>query len=184
MHMLLGIIVEADSQAEALRKAESVVENLDHFDGYNMFDGNDREYAVERWGPLPPAMKLGSPRGKKLLNRLANATKEELFENLRNLRRLLERYDDEDIWYGDNFDVLPEDRKVLRMLKHGKKDVDFNDSVTFLRHCCYYVGQYAGSAVYLYAQTGDGLRTLTELDSFIRQCNPSKTWIVPVDAHY
>jgi len=144
MHVLLGIIVEADNRAEALEKAKSVLENLDCFDWYNLFKGSDRKYAVERWGPLPLAMKLESREGKEFLNRLANATKEELLENLQNIRRLLEMYDNEDIWYGDNFDVLPEDRKIFRILKFGKKDINFSDSVDFLRHCCYRVGQYAG----------------------------------------
>jgi hypothetical protein len=205
MHMLIAAIVEADGKEEAMTKAASVFEDLVDegiFDYYNLFVD---EGAKKRWGMLSPAVRLESDEGKQLLDRLLKATKENLFENLKAIRELLQEYSDEDIWFGDDFDSLPTEKKVYRLLKQGDKKVDFEKSVRFLRYCCRAVGSYVGNSIYLYDETGDGIRSLTELNYilkkgevplkevlemekkmkvFVDRQAPSKLWIVPADVHY
>ena len=83
--------------------------------------------------------------------------------------------------------------------------MDFEKSVRFLRYCCRAVGSYVGNSIYLYDETGDGIRSLTELNYilkkgevplkevlemekkmkvFVDRQAPSKLWIVPADVHY
>jgi len=203
--MLIAAIVEADGKEEAMTKAARVFEDLVDggiFDYYSLFVD---EGAKKRWGRLSPAVKLESDEGKRLLDRLLKATKENLFENLKAIRELLQEYSDEDIWVGDDFDSLPTEKKVYRLLKQGDKKVDFEKSVRFLRYCCRAVGSYVGNSIYLYDETGDGIRSLTELNYilkkgevplkevlemekkmkvFVDRQAPSKLWIVPADVHY
>jgi hypothetical protein len=205
MHMLIAAIVEADGKEEAMTKAARVFEDLVDggvFDYYSLFDD---ESAKKRWGGLSLAVKLESDEGKRLLDELLKATKENLFENLKAIRELLQEYSDEDIWFGDDFDSLPTEKKVYRLLKQGDKKVDFEKSVRFLRYCCRAVGSYVGNSIYLYDETGDGIRSLTELNYilkkgevplkevlemekkmkvFVDRQAPSKLWIVPADVHY
>jgi len=184
LHMLIAAIVRADNKTEAKKLAEEVFEDLvdaNVFDYYTMFDD---EWAKNRWGECPPVLKLESEEGKELLKRLLDATRDELFENLRVIRRLLQEYDDEDIWYGDNFDALPSDRKVLRVLKYGQERVDFENSIRYLRHCCLHVGEYIGTSIFLYDWRSEGIRSLTELKGILEKEDKSKLWIVPADVHF
>lgn len=184
MHMLIAAIVRADNKTDALNLAKHVFDDLVDarvFDYYNTFDD---KYARARWGEQPLAAKLESEDGRQLLHELMDATKDDLLENLCTIRELLQEQTDEDIWNGDDFDCLPADKKVFRVLKNGDKRVDFEKSVRYFRHCCLGVGRYSGPSIYLYDENGEGIRDLTDLKHLLEQENKDKLWIVPADVHF
>ncbi|MEM3453336.1 MAG: hypothetical protein QW835_06920 [Candidatus Hadarchaeum sp.] len=183
MHVLIAAIVEANDKIDALNQGKKIFDDLvdrSDFDYYATFDDPS---AGQRWSRLPYAARLTSKEGKDLLEFILDATKNELFEKLKTIRKLLRDYDDEDIWYGDDIDCLPADKKVYRILKGGKR-IDFENSVRFFRYCCYCIGAYSGPYVFLYDEDGDGIRDCTELKHFLEKKGEQKLWIVPADAHF
>lgn len=164
MHQIIHAIVDAQSRDDALgvargcvfdRLVGATVESSAKFDYYVTFDEEGTHVAGKgRWGELPIAARLDSDEGCELLARGWNATKEEFERNLTEVREALASLSDEEI---------------------------MNDN-DLIRHRCRNLGAYAGPPVYLYDESGRGVRTFEDFVWAYEDLD--KPWIVPADVHY
>ena len=164
MHQIIHAIVDAQSRDDALgvargsvfdRLVGATIDSSAKFDYYVTFDEVGTHIAGKgRWGELPIAARLDSDEGCELLRRGWNSTKEEFERNLTQVRKALSSLSDEEI---------------------------MNDS-DLIRHRCRDLGVSAGPPVYLYNNSGHGIRTF---EDFVWACEDlNEPWIVPADVHY
>jgi hypothetical protein len=163
MHQIIHAIVDAQSREDALgvargcvfdRLVGATVESSAKFGYYVTFDENGTRVAgKDRWGELPIAARLNSDEGRELLARGWNATKAEFERNIAEVREALASLSDEEIM--------------------NDKDL--------VRHHCRNLGAYAGPPVFLYDESGRGIRTFEDFVWAYEDLN--NPWIVPADVH-
>jgi len=182
MHMVIRAIVYAKNKEDALAKAANVfdglTENQDPFDYYEMFNTAGSVVSGRgRWGALPAAVKADSKAGKKLIEEGMKSTWDEFKEAIKAVREGISTGTDEKLF---------ED-----------KDVKTNNMTGMFKYFCGLIGQYSGSAIWLYDHDGEGIRDREHLANTLSkwkcvyedkgQENPCKdlsVWVVPADVHY
>lgn len=164
MHQIIHAIVDAQSRDDALgvargcvfdRLVGATVESSATFDYYVTFDEEGTHIAGKgRWGELPIAARLDSDEGSELLGRGWNATKEKFERDLAKVREALTSLSDAEIMNNEDL----------------------------VRHHCRRLGAHAGPPVYLYDNSGHGIRTFEDFVWAYEDLD--KPWIVPADVHY
>jgi len=186
MHMIVKILVFAEDEEDAVSEAHYVLDRLcgegEPFDYFSTF--NDK-HALERWGEMPPAVKvcadLGSDKCDKcserfkcytiqtnsMIEEAMQKTKQEFLENLAPMKKLLATHNDDQLFEDHSF--------MFR---------------------CYQIGQYKGPCVSLYDQDGEGIRDNEHLNHVLSRwaCNhegkpdpelrDKSIFCVPADVHY
>jgi hypothetical protein len=170
MHWTLGAIVIAEDAEDAVALAESsfdrLVQDSHPFDYFTIYKDQ--------------VMRVKTVEGKKAVEELMEATREDFIENLQKLRSSLSVMSDEDAFsYAAEFNV---------------------------RYRAYQIGKYIGGGIFLYDQDGAGIRSPEKLkaivfkdDSYLRkpkgvmEWRPDEpptledvdddVWIVLADAH-
>ena len=169
MHQIIRVIVYAKDKGAALKRAKSILNILlqnNTFDYYVTFDDNTSTIAGRgRWGDISPVVPIHSVEGIKLVKDGWNATIEDFMNYLFKLRKTMKYKSDIKLMNDRNF-----------------------------RFYAYEVGKYAGSAVWLYDDNSEGIRTIDHLKNavnkwkFLNDSNSQKreklkVWIVPADIH-
>jgi len=189
--MLIGVITYASNEDEAFRKANNVIEELierDHFDYAIPFDD---EFAISRWGKLPTVCRADSPEGKKLIERLMDATWKDFKSAISEIRSLLENFSDEEI-----FELEPNElKKISAGLTNDDKMFRGLHLNQFLFH---ELSRYGCShSVYLFDNDGFEITNRTYLEKVLSRFSRvlEKTnmndiyegldvFITPFNAHY
>ena len=161
MHQIIHAIVNAQSRDDALGAARrsvfdrlvgATVESSAKFNYYVTFDEEEAYVAgKDRWGELPIAAQLDSDEGRELLRRGWNSTKEKFERNLTEVRDALSSLSDQEIMNNEDF----------------------------VRNHCRRLGAHAGPSVYLYDNSGHGIRTFEDFVWAYEDLD--KPWIVPAD---
>ncbi|MHA1329596.1 MAG: hypothetical protein ACTSR2_00830 [Candidatus Hodarchaeales archaeon] len=165
MHQLIRIIVYGKNKEEALEKAVGILDDfceIHRFDYYSLFD---EDFATKRWGKLPVIARADSKIGKKLIEDGLKFTKKELYYNLNEIRKVLKKKTNYQIWNTPYF------------------------SSDLFRFRCYLVGQTKGSAIFLYDNDGEGIGDPHHLKGVLNKWDSDKykglnVYVVPADIHY
>lgn len=186
MHMVIRVLVYADSEEDAFDEAQTVFEGLcgegSSFDYYNTFDG---ARAMERWGELPMVTKVcldfGSEKCGKCDERFHCYTTQmnaELVEAMQMTKR----------------DFLESLEEIKKYLATNTDDQLFEED--WFKFRCYQVGQDRGPQIQLYDQNGEGIRNHGHLNNILKRWAGSKgkpdyeseenknLYIIPADVHY
>lgn len=184
MHTVIYAIVYAEDEDEALEKGKEIFEQLVEetiFDYYTTFDDDTSTVSGKaRWGDLPPVISAIHPDGIEMIDGAMEQTWKEFKENISTIRKLLEKYTDEEIFEEATSD--------------GEKGSE-ETYINMARHYFYEVGRYKGPSVYLYDNDGEGIRDKRHLRNVLNKWsnqyedkeNPYKdlgVYIVPADVHY
>ncbi|WP_276302594.1 hypothetical protein [Halorussus lipolyticus] len=162
MHQLIYALVEASSEDQALAAAKTTFDGLVGasptdgavFDYYVTFDDNSSTVAGKaRWGERPVAAPIDSEDGTELVESGWEATVKEFEHNLDRVRDALGELDTEAIMQNKNF----------------------------VRKACYDLGAYRGPPVFLYEESGTGIRHRDQLDRVLD--SDEQVWVVPADVH-
>lgn len=177
MHMGISALVFANSEEEALSKAETVferlVENGNYFDYYKILNGQE---------DMPIAIRADSAEGKKIIQDSMNATKFDFMSNIKIIRELLESHTDE-MLFSEKQNLFEDQGK--------------GSEVDMFRHYCYCIGEYRGPNVWLYDQDGEGIRTKKHLEHVLSKWGSPDTeataknpfaeldlWVISADVHF
>lgn len=191
MHMLIAFIVYADDPDEAFAHARSLAEELV---SRNIFDyclSFHDEYATQRWGEIPPVLEANSKEGKKLIQRLMDYTWKEFKENIGMIRKLLEKFTDEEI-----FEEAPSELKQIAagLQNNGNEFWPLRINRVYFHDCARFLGSHS---VFLFDNDGEPIATRRHLKCVLnkwanvykdmKRPNPyadKKIYVVPFDAHY
>lgn len=179
MHQVIGAIIYAKDEEEALDTADSIFNNMAEqgtVDYYTIFneDGNGIS-GKSRWGNIPACMEAGSKDGKNFIDSSMKYAKDDFMENIKKVRCAIDLFTDEELFDPDCPPEKP-DKSLFRLQ-------------------CHHIGKYEGSSVWLYDHEGNGIRTPAELkwalskyaNLYENEKNPyknDKIWVVPADMHY
>jgi len=190
MHMLIAFIVYANSEDEAFKLAYNLAEELVSkgiFDYCLSFKNN---YAISRWGKIPPVLEANSKQGEKLIERLMDRTWNEFKANIQVIRKLLKNFTDEEI-----FEEEPTELKQIAANLTNEKDKFWTlrlNRVYFL-DCARFIGCHS---VFLFDHTGSPIANHRHLELVLSKWaelyekegkNPyadKQIFVVPFDAHY
>lgn len=171
MHKLIKLIVYAEDENYAVKKANSILENMCSsgrtYDWFSLFDEESKNTTagIGRWGEFPRVTFANSKIGKELIDEGWNATKEEMKEALMKLREKIKNMKNTDI------------EKFIKT----SYDVELNN-------LAYKVSDYDAVA-YLYDNDGEAIRDEEHLNNALNKWNDSryvnlKVYVVPADIHY
>ena len=110
MHMVIRAIVFAKSADEALESATAVFEQLTGddkpFDYFTTFRTDESSVSGQRrWGKIPWAVPVASPKGQKLLKDGMDATRHEFMENITEVRKLLAAQTDQQLYDSNTWEL-------------------------------------------------------------------------------
>lgn len=196
MHQIIRAIVYAQDKEEALSKAKNIFDGMCGeenypFDYSTTFDEEGSTVSGKgRWGNITPVTLATSKEGKKLIDDGMKFTKDGFMENIKNIRKLINKYSDDELFYEE---VIDTKKKVVNKLEGNEG----NDGLDMFKYDCYGIGQYKGSNIYLYDQDGEGIRDNKHLKDVLSkwEClyekagktNPNRyenIYVVPADVHY
>lgn len=174
MHMVIRIIVPANSKESALDKAKSILEDMSgegkDFDYYQTFDTEGTPCSGKgRYGAVPAVLKVKTKAGLAMVADGLDATKREFMDNLARIRAGLQKHTDEEIFNESN--------------ASGEPDTD----LFLVRHAMYNAGKYGGSSCWLYDQYGSGIRHQKDLDRALETkgiATDEELYVVPADVHF
>ena len=182
-HQIIKILCYAKDKKEARERAEDILNNNlvgdgKAFDYGNFFDDDD---AKARWGNFPPVVLADTKEGKRLIKEGMRATKEDFKRNLKEVRRLVDFYSNEELVEGEVIDIK---KKILEKLN----DKDKNPmGIRLFKYFCFCLGQYQGTCVWLYDDDGSGIRDSENLKNVLNKWGEKKDtrncYIVPIDVH-
>lgn len=163
MHQIIYALVEASTEDDALVKGKATFDRLvgaeleatPVFDYYMTFDNDSSTVAGKaRWGEMPVVAPVESDDGEALLERGWEATKDEFERNLDRVSELVEELTTDE-------------------LMHNKG---------LARNACHNLGAYRGPSLFLYDESGSGIRHREQLDGVLD--SDEQLWILPADVHY
>ena len=174
MHMVIRVIVPADTKKEALSEAETIFEGLcgdgKDFDYYEMFNTPGTTVSGKgRYGHIPAALEVSSPGGQKMVEEGMQAMERDFERNLERMRACINRYTPKELFEGR---------------QEGVQQVDLE--LDMFRHSCFKAGEYSGSSVWLYDYQGSSIRNRHDLENALRYTSEGgkKLWVVPADVHF
>jgi len=196
MHQIIRIICYANDKREARERAEEILnDNLvgDNrpFDYGTFFDDDTSTMSGKgRWGYKPSVVLVDSKEGKKLIKDGMKYTKESFIEKIKEVRKMIEFYNNEELFEQKVIDVK---KKIIESLE-DKKDTN---NLSLFKHYCSCLGEYRGSNIFLYDNDGEGISdsqhlkdVLTKWKSIYGIENKEKdkykglkVYVVPVDVH-
>ena len=191
MHKIIYLIVRGDTKKEAWGKREYIRDYLCSeknnlsYDYGTFFNEKSQVSGASRWGPLPSIAKLSSKEGKFLLNRGLATIRNEFLTDLKEVKKVIEEYTDEEI-----YDEKVTDPKSL--ILESLKDKTF-DSSHRLHMFRYYLGQMSdemrnGWIYFLDDNDNDkfihGFKGHLNFEEEMQIEDKTKLWIMPMDVHY
>ncbi|MFH7835837.1 MAG: hypothetical protein QXL51_04495 [Candidatus Aenigmatarchaeota archaeon] len=159
MHKLIGFIVDAEDEEDAVIEVENLLKEDfvgegRYYDYYTLFDNQKTR---DRYGKLPVTMLITSDAGKKFMQEQLKATKDAIKEAINSLKEAVNKNIDLDDYH-----------QLLELLKKAS-----NLSLTDCMH--------------LFSVTNnDGILTDKQLDDILNEKLESgkKRFVVPVDLHF
>lgn len=189
MHMVIGAIVYAHNEEEALVKARNTFEKLcgegQAFDYYVLFDEELPMAGKSRWGNLPVVARADSPEGKKLIDSRMQATKNEFMQDMAQIREGLLNLTDEELF---NEELGPNAIAMRAFETVPRPGFSFDPSM--IKYFVRLAGEYVGPSVYLYDNDGEGIRTPRYLNNVLNKWDDADEYkdldifIVPADVHH
>jgi hypothetical protein len=158
MHNLIGIIVYAKNEAEALPKAQDVLNNMVG-ENYQPFDwGCLLTSPHARWQETyKPVYNLKHKEGRRVVGKLMKSTLDSFKYNT---QRIIDAIKETN---GD----------IAKLRAYGGFDV-----------CCHLAGQFEGSEVHLYSDVGEGIQEIDHLKEALELEGGTETFLVLADVHY
>jgi hypothetical protein len=203
MHMVIRAIVPASDKEEALQRAKQVFDQLCEgqrpFDYYTTFDNwGSTVSGPARWGNLPMAAKAASKAGGKLVREGWNFTKREFRDNLKHVQKALEQGH---TWRELMSEECGNPTHALKPEKRadGRPFTPRTCDLILFRHKAEKLGQYEGSANWLYDWEGEAIRDEEHLkrvlelyrnaewmtkEEWENKYGGKEPWVVPADVHY
>lgn len=183
MHMVIRAICYADTKKEALSNGKNIINELcgedKTFDYATFFDEKENGISGKsRWGDLPPVAEATSKEGNKLITDGLNFTKGKFMENMKEIRKAIQKYRDIDIFEEK---IMDDKIQVVNALKQEKgKEYELR----MFKYLCSCVGQYKGGDIFLYDNDGSGIRNSEQLKRTLTEFNDGKkVWVVSADVH-
>jgi len=189
MHMVIGAVVYAHNEEEALNKARNTFERLcgegQAFDYYVLFDEDLPMSGKNRWGNLPTVVRADSPEGKRLIDSRMRATKSEFMQDMAEIRKGLLNLTDEELFNEE----LGPNAIAIRALDQSEH-IGFSYDPSMIKFSMRQVGAYVGPSVYLYDNDGGGIRTPRHLNNVLNKWDNANEYkdldvfVVPADVHH
>lgn len=195
-HQIIKIICFAKNKEEAREKAEEILnENLvgDYkpFDYGTFFNEESSISGKSRWGNITPVCLADSKEGKKFINEGMKATKDIFMEMIKQVRKHIEFYSNEELFEEEIMDT----KKKIILSLDDEENNDL-DRISMFKHYCFCLGQYQGTEIFLYDNDGEGINNTQHLRNVLNKWktiyedekkeNPFKnlnTYIIPIDVH-
>ena len=189
MHKLIGVIVYAYDEEEAIDDAAAILGKIVRRGDYDYYILLGDEYTTRRWGNLNLVYRADSEDGKKLINDLMNKTFNEFKEKLNIVRKILETFSDEEI-----FEEQPNDIKHIALNMAQKKEWNsLLHHLSLIKHYFYCLCDYSCQNAYLIDNYGEPIHSFNRLKRVLEKWRSSNGWtpyedmnvyIVPADVHY
>jgi len=129
MHFLIGVITYGKHKEEAFDKAKSILDGLCGEDKpFDYYSTSDDDFS--RWQGQK-IMRVKSKKGKELVNKIMQYTKENFLESLKIVKRAIRKHTNEELFEGSDY---------------------------LFKYRCSCLGQYKGSDIRLYDNDGQGIR--------------------------
>ena len=191
MHMLIAFIVYANSPEEAFSHEKSLADELVSKNVFDYCLSFYYDYAIQRWGEIPPILEANSKEGKQLIQRLMDRTWNEFKVNIGVIRKLLKDFTDEEI-----FEEAPSELKQIAAGLQNNEDEFWPLRINraFFLDCARFLGSHS---VFLFDNDGEPIATRRYLKCVLnkwdhvykdmKRPNPyadKKIYVVPFDAHY
>lgn len=177
-HQIIRFIVYGETKEEAREKAEenlNILVSKEHFDYGTFFDEEDKKSSGKmRYGELPICVLADSKEGKKLIDEGIKFTKEELMQEVKEIRNYIKTYSDEELVS----EVADNKTLILNELEQENKL-----PLNWFQHSCYNLGCYGGRAIFLYDNDCEGIRNEKDLKDVFKWAKGQKVWVVPCDVH-
>lgn len=195
MHMVIRVIVEADTSAEALDSARHTFGEMcqegSGFDYFTMFDEPGSSVSGRsRWGDINPVMCANSEEGQQYINEGWEATKRELGRCLDKARHGLQHLTNEQIFEGAD---LSQDESIPPLIEKGTRydgtpyesEERRHLEADWLMHYLRWAGGGMITNFFLWDHYGQPIRSKKELTKALElEEEGNKMWVVPADVHY
>ncbi|GEM_PF-3243257 len=110
MHILIHILLSADTKSMAITNAQITLNNLieaGHYDYYNI--------GIEsRWPNIPIAVGAHTKQGKALFDNALQATKDEFLDHLFFIRNAMEKFDELELYNAQRNDTHDPDQYCFK----------------------------------------------------------------------
>jgi len=170
MHKLIGIIVHAEDEKEALTRANYALDELTKgerpFDGYSTLDD---EQIRDMWD-LSPVMLASSPEGKHFIEKGWEITVEGLTEALEHVKLAIQHLSPQEIMERRYPEDLPEDIR---------KKID----VPYIREYFDDLSDRPGYRKFLYQEYGGPILNNEDLEFALEPKEGLNVYVVPADVH-
>ncbi|HID05861.1 MAG TPA: hypothetical protein EYP10_01810 [Armatimonadetes bacterium] len=162
MHVLIGVIVEAKDDYDAVIKARVYADSLVRrcFDYYTDFWSGSE--VAERWRQNEPALRLDTEAGQRFVEQLWEKYKTHVMRAIREIREAFEKFSDDEI-FADLRDESVEYR--------------------FIRSKMHEVGATHGYPVRIYVDNWGTVTESTTMEMVREKLFNDKYWVVPLDVH-
>ena len=183
MHQLIKIIVYAKNEEDAVLNTENILDRIcgdgKAFDYGSVLD----EDGEKSWG-VEKVSLANSKEGKRLIDEGMKDTKEDFMENIKAIRKLIEKYSDDEI-FEEEEDLSKRDLRKAILDKLENKKQEYNA----WRYYFYKLGQYEGSNIYLYDNDGSGIRNFKHLKDVLNKWGSKdyqdlEIFVVCCDVHH
>ena len=134
-----------------------------------------------RWGNYPVVALADSKEGKKLIDDGMRFTKEGFIEKIKMIKKLINFYNDDELFEEEIIDIK---KKMLKELEDKKDKIGLG--ISWFKYYCSCVGEYSGTNIYLYDDDGSGIRNNKHLKDVLNKWgkeNDKKVFVIPVDVH-
>ena len=188
MHHVIRMIVYAKTKKEARSRAEKTFNErlVPRFDYGTFFDDESPMNGKSRWGTLPPIELVNSKEGKKLINEGFKVVVKEFMDNLKQMRKMLEKYNDFELFEGE---ILDKNKQILEELEDEKdKGLAGLTNPYWFSYNCLKISR----GDWLYDDDGEAIQTSKNLKRVLTKeyCEDKdkkdkdlKVWVLPVDVH-
>jgi hypothetical protein len=160
--MQIGIITYGESKPIAREVAENILNDMI----------GETHYPFDYGSTIGKTVSVKGDYGRKIISGCMKATIREFLYNIKNVRKLLDRFSD----------------KELASCEYISRQEDSTNSTGMTRFWMFKSGQYKGDTIYLYDNDGEGIRTREGLNSVLNQWGEpvkgQKVYVTPFDVHY
>lgn len=173
MHKTIGLLVYGKNEEEAKENAENLIDDITgegkYYDYGGIIESNEAIFDVE------------SEKGKDTIKEFMDYTREDVFDALKEIRKAIENFSDEDIFEEE---ILNPKQQIINGLKEKAEN-----PLSMIRHYFYKIGDYDGACIWLYDYQGAGIRTTRNLKWALEhydneELKKQKLFIVLCDVHF
>ena len=189
MHKLIGVIVYALNEEDAIDNASAILGKIVRRGDYDYYILLGDEYTTRRWGDLKPVYRADSEDGKKLINDLMDKTFNEFKEKLNIVRKILKTFSDEEIF--------EQQTNIIKCIALNKAQIKewktLLHHLSLIKHYFYCLCDYSCLNTYLIDNDGEPIHNFNHLKKVLEKWRRSNgytpyedmnVYIVPADVHY